>query len=152
MKTKQSQSQTRDEIFRQRAQTYVVCNSVECPLREHCLHAILSHYAPENELVRVSINLNNPEMQREDCPMYRVDEPCRMPVGFTKLYYDMPGRLERAIRDQLYSAISHRMYYEYRNGTRPIPPEFEQIIRDTLLKNGWKEEPCFDGYTEEYIW
>jgi len=27
------------------------------------------------------------------CPMYRNDQPVRMPLGIAKIYYDMPQRI-----------------------------------------------------------
>ena len=35
---------------------------------------------------------------------------------------------------------------------RPITPDVEATIRQTLLAFGWQQEPTFDGYTEEYLW
>ena len=68
------------------------------------------------------------------------------------LYYNMPGRIERDVKDYLIHTYSRKRYYEYRNGTRIIPPDVEHIIRATLRRFGWTEEPCFDGYIEEFLW
>jgi hypothetical protein len=152
MAKKEQTPKTRDEIFRKKAETYVVCYSTTCPLREHCLRSILSRYTPENDHLVKSINMNNPLMQHDDCPQYRSDEPRRMPVGLMKLYYDMPSRIERKIRGHLIAALSRKRYYEYRNGTRPIPPDVEKHIRHTLRANGWTQPPVFDGYADEYLW
>jgi hypothetical protein len=143
---------TREEIFREQAQSYTVCHSSTCPLKAHCLRHLLSPYVPEGQHVVMSVNLSNPLMQRDGCPQYRSDEPIRMPVGFKNLYYNMPGRIERDVKDYLIHTYSRKRYYEYRNGTRIIPPDVEHIIRATLRRFGWTEEPCFDGYIEEFLW
>ena len=95
MEKKDNTPKTREQIFKEKADTYSVCYSTVCPLREHCLHCILSAYTPQDRMLVQSVNLNNPEMQREGCPWFRNDEPIRMPVGLSTMYYDMPGRIER---------------------------------------------------------
>ena len=142
----------KESLFREKAEKYVVCHSERCPLREHCLRAILSHYVPENRFATNSINLNNPLMQTEQCPSYRDDQPRRMPVGLTWLYHDMPGRQERVIKANLIRHLTRTGYYRYRNGSRPVTPDVEQYIRQLLKAHGITQEPHFDGYTEDYVW
>ena len=143
---------TREELFREKAGSYIVCYSQGCPLREHCLRNILKDYVPEQRFVVNSVNLTNPQMQREGCPHYRNDQPRRMPVGLTHTYYDMPGHTAKEIKSSLISTFSRKRYYEYHNGSRPITPDIEKIIRKAIKANGWESEPVFDSYTEDYIW
>ena len=35
---------------------------------------------------------------------------------------------------------------------RPVTPDIEATIHQTLLASGWTQEPVFDGYVEEYLW
>ena len=91
-------------------------------------------------------------MQREGCPLFSKDEPIRMPVGLFPIYYDMPGRMERAIKNHLIHVYSRKRYYEYHNGTRPMTPDVERYVRQTLKAYGWTQEPTFHGYVEEYLW
>ena len=142
----------KEELFREKAKKYVVCHSERCPLHEHCLRAILSHYAPEDCLVTNSINLNNPQMQTEQCPMYRSDEIRRMPVGLTWLCHDMPHWQERVIKGNLIRQFTRSGYYRLRNGSRPITPDVEQYIRQLLKAHGITQEPHFDGYIEDDVW
>ena len=142
----------KEELFREKAKKYVVCHSERCPLHEHCLRAILSHYAPEDCLVTNSINLNNPQMQTEQCPMYRSDEIRRMPVGLTWLCHDMPHWQERVIKGNLIRQFTRSGYYRLRNGSRPITPDVEQYIRQLLKAHGITQEPHFDGYIEDSVW
>jgi hypothetical protein len=141
-----------EEQFREKATTYVVCYSTLCPRRDHCLRSILSHYVdPDLRLVK-SINLASPLVQRDDCPEYRDDQPLRMPFGLKPLYQDMPGAMERAVKKQLISIYSRKRYYQYHNGLRPLSPDVEECLRQTLLNVGWQHEPTFLGYVEEYLW
>lgn len=143
---------TKEERFREMAKDGIVCQSQDCPIREHCLRSILKDFVPENTPVTTVINLRNPKMQSADCPRYCPDEPLRMPIGLTHMYYDMPGHLERSIKNRLISIFSRKRYYIYHGGRRPITPDIEETIRQTLLAFGWTAEPVFDGYVEEYLW
>ena len=143
---------TRETIFTEKAANYGVCYTATCPLREHCLRSILTVYVPEDSTFAHSINLNNPQMQRSDCPMYRNDEPIRMPVSLHTIYYDMPSRIEKAVKNHLINVYSRKRYYEYHNGTRPLTPDVELYVRQTLKTYGWTDEPHFLEYVEEYLW
>lgn len=141
-----------EERFREKATTYVVCYSVACPRRDHCLRSILSRYvAPDRRLVS-SINLCNPAVQRDDCPEYCDDQLRRLPYGLKPLYHDMPRLVERAVKNRLISLWSRKRYYQYHNGTRPLTPDIEQTLRDTLISVGWQHEPTFLGYVEDFLW
>ena len=93
MQKKDNTPKTREEIFAEKADNYPVCFSETCPLREHCLHSILASYKPKDRLFITCVNLLNPQMQDKDCPQYRKDEPVRMPIGLSTIYYDMPSRI-----------------------------------------------------------
>lgn len=152
MTTNKNKPKTREEIFAKKADTYEVCYSSVCPLREHCLHSILSSYVPADRVYVPTVNLNNPKMQRDDCPQFRKDEPIRMPIGLATIYYDMPSRIERTIKNHLINVYSRKRYYEYHNGTRPLTPDVERYVRQVIKNAGWTEEPSFGGYVEEFLW
>ena len=141
----------REEKFREMATKTTVCQSEACPIREHCLRSILKDYMPEHYPTVTAVNLGNPRMQTLDCPQYRPDEPVRMPLGLKRMYYDMPHHLERAIKNHLINLFSRKRYYDYHCGRRPVTPDVEPIIRQSLLDFGWQQEPVFDDYTEEYL-
>ncbi len=49
--------------------------------------------------------------------------------------------------------LTNRTYYfEYRNGSRLIPPALQEDIRNLFRKSGWTDEVKFDGYVEDYNW
>lgn len=141
-----------EKAFREKARTYPSCFSERCPLRAHCLHALLRPYIPHDSLVTSSINLAHPKAETPDCEMYRSDKPIRMAVGLQPMYHDMPGHLERSVKNHLILRYSRKRYYEYHNGTRPLPPEEEAYIRSLLKANGWQQEPRFIGYVESLQW
>lgn len=142
----------KEQLFREKANSYVGCFSDTCPLRAHCLRSQIRPYLPKDNLATTSINLCNPKIQTKNCPMFRSDEPVRMPYGLKNLYHDMPGWMEKAIKHDLIRRYSRKRYYEYHNGTRLITPDIEGILRQVLLAHGWNQEPLFSGYKEEYIW
>ena len=152
MEKKTKTQKTREEIFAEKADNYPACFSETCPLREHCLHRILTSYKPKDRIYITCVNLQNPQMQGKDCPQFRKDEPIRMPVGLAAIYYDMPGRMERAIKNHLINVYSRKRYYEYHNGTRPLTPDVERYVRQVMINAGWTEEPRFLNYVEEYLW
>lgn len=144
-------TETREDLFREMAKNGVVCQSQSCPKREHCLRNILKDYVPEQYPVATVVNLRNSKMQNEDCPKFCPDQPVRMPLGISKMYDDIPSRQARDIKHHLIALFSRRRYYDYHCGRRPITPDIEATIRQTLLAFGWQQEPTFDGYIEQYL-
>lgn len=145
-------TRTREDVFRQKAQSYLVCQSATCPLREKCLRSIASGYVDEQRVSVTSINLNNPQVQTDSCPHFRDSQPVRLPIGFCGLFRNMPGRMEVAIKGSLIHTYSRKRFYEYRKGALPVTPDVEQTIRETFRRYGWHEEPQWDGYADEYLW
>lgn len=143
---------TREEIFREKGRNYVPCYTNSCPLKDRCLHAAILPYTQNTSPVIRSINLGFEGAQTEKCMMYRSSEPIRMVVGLSRLYYDMPSHLERSFKHHLIGRYGRKRYYEYHNGSRPLPPGEETFIRHLLKTGGWTEEPQFDGYVEDFEW
>lgn len=153
MKKQETTIKTREQQFAERADhSYPVCYTQMCPLREHCLHYLICSYVPKDRYCADCINLNNPEMQTDRCPMYMSDKPIRMAMGISKMYYNMPRRIEVALKRHLIYHFNRKRYYEYHSGYRPVPPEHEQYIRQAARKFGWKEPLEFNGYVEDYLW
>ena len=64
----------------------------------------------------------------------------------------MTAKVEPFVRNSLISRYCRTYYFEFRNGTRVIPPALQQEIRNLFLKIGWKEPVEFDSYEEDYEW
>lgn len=150
---KNAKTMTEEEkIFAEKADNYLVCFNSQCPLHDHCLRWRVTPYISGNS---VSVNAVNPHYEgigTEQCFMYRSDQPVRMPVGLVHIYHDMPGRIERSIKNRLIATYSRKRYYEYHNGKRPLTPDVERFVRQVCRANGWTEELTFGGYVEEYVW
>ncbi len=141
-----------EDKIREKAKTYTPCFSSVCPLRERCLHAVVLPYIPQDCFVTTAINLCQPQAETAECAMFRSDEPVRLPWGLLHIYHDMPGRMERSIKNRLILTYGRKRYYEYHNGTRPITPDVEAFVRQVCRANGWTEDLHFGGYIEEYVW
>ena len=88
-----------------------------------------------------------------ECPMYRSNQKVRFAKGMTHIFTgDMPKRLEPAVRYGIIGLTNHTYYFEFRNGTRLIPPALQEKIRKLFRDNGWTEEVMFDDYEEGYDW
>lgn len=145
--------QKREEKFAEKASNgYGICLSQMCPKREHCLHWLLRTYTPKDQYYAQTVNLNNPQTQTPDCPLFRSDRPLRMPLGLSNIYYDMPERIAKPLKQHLISYLNRKRYYEYNRGSRPICPEHEQYILEAVKRYGWDKPVTFNSYVEEYLW
>ena len=89
----------------------------------------------------------------KDCPMYRSDQKVRFAKGMTNIFTsDMPKRVESAVRSGIIGLTNRTYYFEYRNGSRLIPPALQENIRKLFRDNGWTADVQFDGYVEDYDW
>ena len=149
----QTTEKTREQLFAEKAEkSYTICYSQTCSLREHCLRWLLRTYAPKDRRISNCVNLNNPAMQTETCPMYRNDNPVRMPLGISKMYYDMPQRIAHPLKQHLIHYFNRKRYYEYHSGYRPVLPAHEQYIRQAISNYGWPDPVEFNAYVEDYLW
>ena len=142
----------KEALFAGKAQSYTICYSQTCPLRDNCLRSILAPYTPKDKMIINTVNLSVDKAQTKDCPLFCTAEPRRMPCGLTSIYHDMPAWMERTIKNRLILQYSRKRYYEYHNGTRPITPDVEAAIRKLLKSYGWTQDIQFNGYVEDYIW
>ena len=153
MKKEDNTPKTREQLFAEKAdKNYAICLSSSCPLRQHCLRWQLRTFTSKDRRIAACVNLNNPAMQTETCPMYRNDQPVRMPLGIAKMYYDMPLRIAHPLKQFLIQHFNRKRYYEYHSGYKPVPPDHEQFIRQTILRFGWTAPIEFGSYVEDYLW
>ena len=143
---------TQEETFRDKVDHYMVCFLDHCPLREQCLRWLVGQYADTTRVVFSSINPRNPNFAKEDCTMFRPNRKAMMKRGFSNMYHDMPGHMERSIRHQLITIFGHKQYFEMRKGDRLITPEQQQQILDTCRAHGWQGPINYDGEKEDWLW
>ncbi len=132
---------------------YTVCYVDVCPLRTHCLRWLVGGHVPHTYSSYRCVNPHFEDVATAECPMYRSDQKVRFAKGMQHIFTgDMPARLEPAVRRDVIKLSNRTYYFEYRNGSRLIPPVLQELIRKTFRINGWKEEVNFDGYVEDYDW
>ena len=142
----------KEKLFREKAETYLVCFNEKCSVRDHCLRWEVGEYVTSRYIAVTSINPKKVNDGGADCPQYRDDKPTRHAIGMTNFYYDMPNWMEYSIRRQFYQIFKRFRYFKYRNGSLPIPPKAQQQMEEVCRRHGWKKPLRFDGYEESLEW
>ena len=136
-------------LIKKAKEGYTVCYIEECPLRTQCLRWLAG---PDHSTYRC-VNPHFEGVASAECPLYRNDQKVRFAKGMLQTFNDdMPKRLETAVRNGVISKTNRTYYFEYRNGTRLIPPALQEEIRRLFRVNKWTEEVKFDSYVEDYDW
>ena len=108
---------------------------------------------PQNVPTCTSVNPHGEHVATESCELFRTTQKQRLAKGMSGIFTDdMPKRLEPAIRKALIMRYNRTYFFEYRNGTRLIPPAMQEEIRDLFRRHGWTQEVQFDEYIEDYEW
>ena len=140
-------------LIKQAQEGYTVCYIESCPLRDHCLRWQVGQHVPSTVYAYTCVNPHFEGVATAECPMCRNDQKVRFAKGMTQTFTsDMPKRVEPAVRQGIISLTNRTYYFEYRNGSRLIPPALQEDIRNLFRKNGWTDEVHFDGYVEDYNW
>lgn len=141
-------------IFKKKAQDgYEVCLTTKCPRKKQCLRWLVGQYIPDTRSVVVCVNMKYNGVETDSCPLFRLAEKVQMAKGMTHIFNgDMPKRVEPFVRQKLISHHCRTYYYEFRNGTRLIPPAIQEEIRSLFREAGWNKEVKFDSYIEDYLW
>ena len=145
-------AQQQEEIFRKKARHYTTCYIDHCPLHEQCLRWLVGQYTYPVPFVCTCVNPYHPKAGTAECEMYRNSKRVLMKRGMTKMYLDMPRRMETNIRNQLIGCWGRKHYYQMRRGDRPINPDEQQDVIDTCRLNGWTGPIVYDGEQEEWQW
>ena len=145
---------TEKNLFSQKAATgYTVCFMNQCPLHEQCLRWMVGQSMPKDKEICQCVNPYLNGVATEQCVKYRPAQKVLMAKGMENIFTDdMPRRLEPAIRTALMCRYNRTYFFEYRNGTRLIPPAMQEEIRDLFRRHGWTQEVQFDEYIEDYEW
>ena len=144
---------TKEELFRRKAESYLICFNHGCPQHEHCLRWQVGQYVNPKQTVVNCVNPYYAPAAEGHCDLYRDDQPVTMPVGMKEhFYYDMPARIAQKIKQTLIDHNCRATYYHYHNGTRPISPDYEAFIRQTCQRFGWTQPLQFDSTIEDYVW
>ena len=140
-------------LIKKAKEGYTVCYEEQCPMREHCLRWLVGQHVPDTACTYTCVNPKYEGVATSDCPLYRKDERVRFAKGMTRMFNDdMPRSLENAVKYGVINKSNRTYYYEYKNGSRLIPPALQKHIRNIFRDRGWKEEVNFDNYVEAYDW
>ena len=132
---------------------YTVCYVDNCPLRTQCLRWQVGQHVPNTKSTYCCVNPHFEGVATDNCQMYRSDQKVRFAKGMLHTFTgDMPKRIEPAVRYGIISLTNRTYYFEYRNGSRLIPPALQEAIRNLFRENGWTEDVQFDSYVEDYDW
>lgn len=143
---------TQEEIFREKSEHYLLCYINQCERHETCLRWLVGQQSKKEAIVTESVNPMNPDVKAGKCPMYRENNTASYAVGMMHFFDQMTGSMERSIKNRLINTFSRKRFYEYRNGTRPIPPEDQKTIASICKANGWTGDLCYDGWKEDFAW
>jgi hypothetical protein len=86
------------------------------------------------------------------CTLYQKDEVVTYAVGMMHIFDAVPYPIARVVKKRLIALFSRKRFYEYRNGTRPIPPQHQQQIARIFNEEGWDGEIRYDDWKEDYLW
>ena len=140
-------------LIKKAKEGYTVCYVNECPLRTQCLRWQVGQHVPNTNSTYNCVNPHFEGVATDNCPMYRSDQKVRFAKGMLHIFNgDMPKRVEPAVRYGVIRLTNRTYYFEYRNGSRLIPPALQEAIRDLFRENGWTEDVQFGGYVEDYDW
>lgn len=141
------------KLFQQKAESYLCCYNSHCPRCGQCLRYEVGQYADPKQRIVTAVNPRYEHGADGTCHLFRDNQPLLMPVGMTQhFYYDMPGRIERAIKRRLIAANCRTTYYKYHRGDRPITPDVLSLITRVCREEGWQGPLQFDGEVEDYLW
>ena len=146
-------SLAKELLIKKAQEGYTVCYVDECPLRNQCLRWQVGPHVPNTHSTYRCVNPHFEGVATTECSMYRNDQKVRFARGMLHIFTgDMPKRVEPAVRYGVIKKTNRTYYFEYRNGSRLIPPALQEKIRKLFRDNGWTEEVKFDGYVEDYDW
>lgn len=140
------------DIFRRKADHYLVCFHDQCPRREQCLRWLAGCHVDPQLVSTVSVNLRNPQVGGEQCVLFRPKVRVTMKRGMKLFYVDMTGSQEHAVRWSLIDLFNRKVYYQLRNGLRLITPEQQRLIEQVCRQHGWDGPFKYDGEEEDYDW
>lgn len=131
---------------------YLLCLNRQCPKADTCLRQLAERSMPDDI---PQWNIISPKYQaasKGDCPYFRSDRKIRYAVGFLTMMDELPHKLTRLVALSLIRHFGQRMYYRVRKGERPLSPEEQAFILQTLKRYGVSEAKEFDSYFYAYDW
>ena len=145
--------ENKEEVMREAAKKYLCCFNEQCPRHEQCLRWEVGRYIDRSRHLARCINPRYEGADDGACAFFRDNTPQVMPVGMRENFYlDMPAYMAKAIKRRLIDHNCRRTYYMYHNGSRPITPDYHQLIASVCKSEGWDGPLLFDGEVFDYAW
>ncbi len=129
---------------------YVICTNISCPLKDKCLRYLTGLNTPD---VIDHANCVLPKaLENGQCRWFDPQKVVVNALGFIHLYDRVMKkdftRMRKEVTRYLHGA---KLYYEYKDGKRPLSPEQQQWIRNYVKSCGYDWEVEFDHYFEAYV-
>ncbi len=139
---------------------YVLCPTTDaaCPRAATCLRALawraLAAGAATSEWFYIRcLNPSYAANPPARCEHYRDSTPVHYARGMTRIFDDVPVRVEKTVRRRVMSCFSCRNYYFLsRKGERLIRPEEQEAIARVFRSCVPGLEPTYDGYVDDIYW
>ncbi len=130
---------------------YPVCKHSSCPMAATCLHHIA--YSTQVKQREYMLLINPTQCSKDElCTYYRDCKPVTYARGFTNFQKRMFPDQYKNFMSICINHWSRNPYFERRRGDRPLPPNEQTFILNTLKEVGVTEELKFDSYEECINW
>ena len=143
---------TPEERFRRQSAHYLPCFIDRCERHATCMHWLVGQQTVEQQLSITSVNPMNPQVSAGQCPVYQENQMVLYAKGLVHLLDDIPYKQARNIKQRLISLFGRKHFYEYRNGSRLIPPADQQHIARVCHEEGYDAPLRYDGWEEDFLW
>lgn len=134
----------KEERLREHSAHYLPCFIDSCQRHANCLHWLTGQHTTADSVNIVCVNPVNPDVKAGHCTLYRESIVEKHARGMMHFFDEMPGKMERSIKQRLIHIYSRKRFYEYRNGVRLIPPTLQQQIARICKEEGWMANPVYD--------
>lgn len=131
---------------------YPRCFNTQCPKAAECLRQLAAQQDDGNRTFLTAVNPKAIPPSPEACPHFKPARKVRLAWGVKNLFDTLPQKQAKVIKAEILRHFGRTKYYRiYRHETYMEPGE-QEYIRKTFLRNGIRENPVFDKYTEGYVW
>ena len=131
---------------------YPRCLHAQCPKANDCLRQLAARQDTSDRAFIVAVNPKAIPADAGACPHFKAARKVRLAWGVKNLFDTLPQKQAKSIKAEILRHFGRTKYYRiYRHETYMEPGE-QEYIRKTFLRNGIRENPVFDKYTEGYVW
>lgn len=126
----------------------IVCNVLECPIHERCIHFMAYENQKTSRLVLKMLNSGKLEIGDNGCSYAHIPQLTRIARGFRNMYSTLPKSASRNVCKNFPQCTSRRQFYRLLNGEVPFDPEYQHAILTFFADHGANTTLGFDEYEE----